>query len=154
MKINKNYYLMINADSFNNVKKENDLIIPDNKKIEKIFDKYAVPKEYQRIILKIRIGDNLGSNEAIELATNRVFYFKIPFIKTILSSLKKEVILYDNDYIIKTGSQIYSFDYVKSFLKDIIALNLASNYLQAISEIMDREIVLDKEKTITKKKKH
>lgn len=136
----KNYYLVIPVtDIWVKVKKDN-IVISDGKKATDIFNALDIPKEFQKIVLKISIGGMNTPKDAFELTTNEMFYFKIPIIKAILNSSKYDKLEILSHHIdIYTKISFYHADKVKEFYQGIIDAKLALNYEKAVYHMFGKE---------------
>ena len=134
MKEKKNYYLIVPVNDIYEKTKKKDTLMIDNYSPKEIFDKYQVPSEYQKIVLKMSLKNDF--NLAKELLTNTIYILKVPFIKILLCPNKSKTIRMESiDNIIETKCNLYNVDKVKELYDGIVANNLLSNYETAIEEI-------------------
>ena len=130
MKKGKNYYLIVPSSNIYVKNKDNDGKTINYNVASNIFNKYGVPMEYQKVIVKISLKHCLAK----ELLTHSMYGVnEVP----VTSILKKDHSLYleSLDNIIETKLSIYMADKVKQFYQSIIDNGLAVNYKNAVKEI-------------------
>ena len=130
MKKKKHYYLIVPASDIYMKAKDNDTILFDYAAVGTLFDKYNIPKEYQKVIIKLSFKNNMAK----EMATNSVYIIKESLVKAVLNN-KTTISLESLDNVIETKLSIYHIDKAKSFYQAIIDNKLAVNYEKAIKEI-------------------
>ena len=135
----KNYYLIIPIRDVYVRDRKGDIISSDGGVATKKFDEYKIPKDFQKIILKVSIGGIYSPKDAFELTTDEMFYFKTPIIEHILGKNKGMLMLSSHNIDIYTDSHhIYHADKVKTFYQQIIDAGLALDYESAIREIFNK----------------
>ena len=142
MKVIKNYYLIIPVDDIKIKIDTEKLTIIDRGLAGRVFDKYLIPKEYQKIILKVSMTNVLGYYELYELTTNKKFNFRTS-LSRVLKMIKNnndKLEIFSQGICIDTDSKFYRAESIKEFYKMIIDNNLASNYENAINDIISISI--------------
>ena len=134
----KNYYLIIPARDIYIRDNRGDVIASDGGAATKKFNEYKIPKDFQKIILKVSIGGIFSPKDAFELTTDEMFYFKTPIIEHILNKNNGMLILSSHNTEIYTFSNICHADKVKAFYQQIIDAGLALEYESAIREIFNK----------------
>ena len=130
MKKKKNYYLIVSSNDIHMKSKKNGVTIINHAEVSKIFDSYNIPKEFQRVIVKISLSNNIAK----ELLTHSVYYVRGSIIKTILSN-NSNLMLESVDNVIDTKISVFSIDKVKAFYQSIIDNKLSVNYEKAVKEV-------------------
>jgi len=150
----KNYYLLVLVDNIYSKKSNNQVSDGDSRRAREIFVNNNIPLEFRKIIIKVTVGGINEPVDAFELITNKMFYFKIPFFKSILNPTANPIIeLSTKDIKALAGNKLYHADSVKEFYKDIIDNGLAKNYGTAVREILDIQKKENKQSIFTRIKK-
>ncbi len=155
MNTKKNYYLFVPADNiYKKVNTDDDQVL-SNKVAEEVFKEYNVPTKYRHIVIKKPFGGIAEPNDAFEMITKKMFYFKTPFLKVLLNPIGNHVIeLLTKDIAIITENKIvYSAEVVKEFYQEIIDKNIASNYDNAVRTILGIEKINEHKGLFTRIKK-
>ena len=138
-----NYYLIIPSSDIYVKTKKDDVKMISQGEAKDIFDKYEVPEEYQKIIIKVSLKKNIAK----EMLTKSPYFIKESIIKSITDN---SIITMDSlDNIVETKVAIYHIDKVKDFYQSIIDNNLSVNYEKAVKEL-HRYHYLKKEKNKTR----
>lgn len=144
MNTKRNYYLLVPADSIYNKVTSDDGIAINNQIANETFERYHIPAKFRKMIIKITVGGITEPNDAFELITSKMFYFKTPFLKALFNPIGNSAIeILSKDVGIVTENRIHSADVVKDFYQSIIDNDLALGYECAIREILN----LQKEQT-------
>ena len=117
----KNYYLIVSSSDIYVKTKDKNVVIVDHMEAGSIFDKYEIPKDYQKVVIKISLKNNIAK----ELLTHSVYFMKEPVIKAISDS-NSSLSLDSLDNII---------DKVKAFYQGIIDNKLSVSYEKAVKEL-------------------
>lgn len=103
--------------------------------------------KYQKIILKLSLGDKAHSGDAYEVLSKQPFYFNGSLIQFLLKGKPYDTIDLESDnLLVDIHPKFVSIDEVKIFLNDVINSDEASNYKEFISDLL-----LNKKFTRTKK---
>ena len=154
MEKTRNYYLLVLVDNIYSKKSNNQVSDGDSRRAREIFVNNNIPLEFRKIIIKVTVGGINEPVDAFELITNKMFYFKIPFFKSILNPTANPIIeLSTKDIKALAGNKLYHADSVKEFYKDIIDNGLAKNYGTAVREILDIQKKENKQSIFTRIKK-
>ena len=149
----RNYYLLVPAENIYLDKEANPSGFTTHH-VKKTFDKYYIPNTYQKIIIKVSVGDINEPVEAIELVTNKALNFDTPFLDSLLNPLANPIIeLVTPDISIVTACNIYHADMVKEFYQEIIDSSMALDYKHAVYDIMGVSREEKEHKTFIKRKK-
>lgn len=130
MKKKKNYYLIVSSNDIHMKNKVNGVTMINHAEVSKIFDSYNIPKEFQKVIVKISLSNNIAK----ELLTHSVYYVRGSVIKTILSN-NSNLMLESVDNVIDTKISVFNIDKVKAFYQSIIDNKLSVNYEKAVKEV-------------------
>ena len=145
----KNYYLIIPSSDIYVKTKKNDIVTIDHGEAISIFDKYGIPKKYQKIIIKVSLKNNIAK----ELLTHSAYFLKDSIIKSI--SENNGLLALDSiDNIIETKVAIYHIDKVKLFYQNIINNKLSVNYEKAVKELYRYHYLKKKENKLKKIKRN
>ena len=154
MEQKKSYYLLVLFDSIYSKQSKNKTTDYDNHKSREIFTKYKIPTEFRKIIIKVTVGSISEPVDAFELVTNKMFFFKMPFFKSVLNPTANPIIeLSTNDLKVLAINKLYHAETVKKFYKDIIDNGLAKNYGNAVRETLCIQKEEKKQNIFTKIKK-
>ena len=130
MKKNKNYYLIVPSSDIY-VKTKNDIVkIINHSGAVDIFNKYDIPTEYQKVVIKVSLENNFGK----ELSTNSVYLLRELLVKSILGN-NESIFIESTDNLIETKLSLYNIGKVKEFYQSIIDNKLSVNYEKAVKEI-------------------
>lgn len=138
MEKKKNYYLLVSVDDIYNKQTLDNAVVVDNNKAREVFAKNNIPHEFRKLIVKVAVGGITEPVDAFELITDKMFCFRIPFLKSIFNPTANPVIeLLAKDIRMIANNHIYHADAVKEFYQEIIDSGLALNYGNAIREILN-----------------
>lgn len=138
MEKKNHYYLLVSVDDIYNSHSLNNVVIVDNSKARNSFAQNNVPSKYQKVIIKVAVGGITEPVDAFELVTKKMFYFKVPFLRSILNPTANPIIeILTKDVRLIAENKLYHADAIKKFYQEIIDNNLALNYNKAIREIFD-----------------
>lgn len=151
MNTKKNYYLIISTKNILIKEKMGDMMVADGQKANDIFNQYKIPEEFQKIILKVSVGNFFEPKNALELTTGEMLFFKTSFIKTIINkSENMELMMVSHNTEIYTKVNFYHVDMVKKFYQEIIDAEKATDYQLAVADILDKSPKYIKTKKIIK----
>ncbi len=151
MKKHKNYYLIAPASDIYAKTTQEKTIIIDQNQVSSIFDNYNIPKQFQKLVLKLSLKDNFET--ASELLTESTYFLKEPFIKSILST-KKKINLESIDNIIDTSCKLYQYEEVKSFYQFLIDYGFTKDYQLALKEIYPSKNIINENNKLRKIKRN
>ena len=143
----KKYYLIIPSSDIYVKNKDKDIVVINHTEGTEIFEKYNIPKQFQKIVVKVSLKNNIAK----ELLTHSIYYIKESIIKSITDN-NQNISMDSIDNLIDTKLSIYSIDAVKAFYQSIIDNKLSVSYEKAVKEIYKYHY-LKEEKRKTRKLK-
>ncbi|MBQ8219351.1 MAG: hypothetical protein IJZ79_06325 [Bacilli bacterium] len=151
--INKRYIVIDSCDITKKYTKENQEY-EDNILTSEIFEKYNIPEEYRKIIIRNCLYTLPNSNKNFyELTTNIVL--KVDIIKKLKNNEYLMGGYFDNNSHTEVNTIIKGYDPkdVKEFYQEIIDLSLAKEYSMAIKEILSNKLEIINKSYIKRKSK-
>lgn len=149
MKKDKNYYLIVDSSEIYKKDIKDDVILTIPGEVSSIFNKYSIPRECRKIVIKVSLSDNTAK----ELLSNSIYYMDESLVKAILSG-KKELRLESVDNIIETNLSMHDIKTIKEFYQTIIDRELSSKYKKAIKEIYTKQYEKKKSNKLRKIKRN